>query len=184
MLQDGTLLLYCTASWCMGRNTAYQIGGEVKHWLCRAVICCRTHWTFLNTVLMQEEKNKKKYFEWFEIIPNHSKSERKIRAVMQPTKCQAFQVLGLSLQGPSSRFHHLNPVVPVDNGRQRSLAKSYFTWGGKKQEDSTLWIWRSEPLLERFVDFVSRACDRGPCRSCVWEASRCSDVQVELFWQV
>lgn len=77
MLQGGTLLLYCTVSWWMGRSTAHQTGGEGKHWLCHAAICCRTHWTSLNTVLMQEggKPSNQIYLEWFGVIPSRENNQ-------------------------------------------------------------------------------------------------------------
>lgn len=179
MLQVGTLLLYCTASWCMGRNTAYQKGGEVKYWLGYAVICCRTHWALLNTVLMQ---GKKKYI--YRVIWNHSKQRSKSELWWSLPNAKHSRSWNCPCRRPRSCSHHLNPVAPVDSGRHCSLAHAYFTWREKKQEESTLWIWRSRPLLEGFVHFVSRAYDLGSCRRYVWDALRCSDIQVELFWQV
>lgn len=160
MLQDGTLLLYCAASWCMGRNTAYQIGGEVKHWLCHVVICCRTHWTPLKTVLVQGKKKKNNKY-----ILSGLKSfqtETKSRAIMEPAKCQAFQVLVQSLQGAKQRLPPPEPCGSVDSGSHCSLANAYFTWRGKK------------PGRKHVVNLKIRATVGEICRFCLedlWSGS-------------
>ena len=101
----------------------------MKGRICHPVVCCGTYWTPLNTVLMQGKKPKR--FKWFDC-----NSSRKINSDL----CWSLpgakhpSSLGCPCEGPSSRSHHLNPVVPVDAGRHCSLANVYFMWRGKKRK--------------------------------------------------
>lgn len=151
----------------------------MKWRFCHPVICCGTYWTPLNTVLMQGKKPK--HFEWFDFS-----SRRKTNSELwwSPPGAKRPSSWERPIEGLRRCSHHLNPVVPVDTSRRCLLANIYFVRRGeKKKEERTLWIWRSKPLFKGFIHIVSRARDPGPCSSCVWDASRWSDVHVKFFWQ-